>query len=53
MAFRITPTTAEDRALMDEVKDMAWRRREEIQVVVRRALRAELKADARQSAKAS
>jgi hypothetical protein len=51
MPFRIVATTEEDRALLEEVKTVAWRRRQQIAVVVRQAFLALVEEDARRAGK--
>lgn len=44
MAYRITPTTEADRALMNQIREVAWRERKEVSEVMREAFTARVAA---------
>jgi hypothetical protein len=45
MAYQIAGTTEADKALLNEMRDLAWRERLHVSEVIRRAFRRELEAE--------
>lgn len=43
MAFRITATTDEDQALLDQIRELAWTERKHVSQVIREAFEKRLK----------